>query len=96
MKVTVRTFGGLAPALQPPPREVEASALQPRDAHALAKLVEAVPESAPQSPPRPDERHYEVTIHAGESCKVLHCADSTMPDAVAKLLDFVDVHGRRC
>ena len=95
MKVTLRTYGGFAPALQPKPCEVDECELQPRDAKALEQLVEALPEAQGESPPRPDERHYEIAIQSAQRATVVRCADSSMSDAHAALVEFVERHGRR-
>jgi len=95
VKVVVRTYGGFAPALAPPAREVHSSELPPGEAQALCTLVAAV-RPGPEAAPRPDERHYEVTIDSPGDARVLRCADSSMGDALAALLDFVERHGRRC
>ena len=95
MKVTLRTYGGFAPALQPKPCEVDSHALPQDDARKLERLAKELPARDEPARPVPDERHYEITIESREGCRVVRCADSSLTDAHAALLDFVRRHGKR-
>ena len=95
MKVILRTYGGFAPALHPKPCAVDECELQPHDAKALEQLVDALPDAPAEASPRPDERHYEIAIESPRRNTVVRCADSSMSDAHAALVEFVERHGRR-
>jgi hypothetical protein len=93
VKVTLRTFGGLAPALRPPPREVDGASLDAAGAARLERLAARVGHESTE-PRAPDERRYELAIdHQGE-CRTVRCGDSTMSDAFAAMVAFVHAHGR--
>ena len=94
MKVTLRTYGGFAPALQPKACEVDSHALPQEEARKLERLASGLPSHDAPARPVPDERHYEITIESREGCRVVRCADSSLTDAHAELLDFLRRHGR--
>ena len=94
----MRTFGGFAPALRPPPREVDASRLDAPAAKRLEHLVSALPRSVQSvAPPpherRPDERHYEICIVDAHGERTVKFADSTMTSAYEALVAFIQEHG---
>jgi hypothetical protein len=92
LKLTLRIFGGLAPGLRPPPRELDAASL---DASAHARLERLLGRLTPEEPaPRaPDERRYELTIEQAGECRVVRCGDSTMTEPFEAILDFLRTHG---
>ena len=92
MKLTLRTFGGLAPALRPPPRELDAASLDAAAHARLERLLARLPHDDP-GPRAPDERRYELTIEEGHECRVVRCGDSTMTAPFEAILDFLHTHG---
>lgn len=94
MKVTLKTFGGFAPALRPPPRVVESSRLDAARAHRLEALLAHV--QGAEAPLRaPDERRYELSIEVRGECRTVCCADSTMTPTFADVIAFIEAHGDR-
>ena len=96
MKIIVRTYGGIAPAVRPPARELDASRLAPAEGRQLARLVESLPAADAPTPAHPDEQRYEVTIETATGERVVKCGDATMTDSFALLLEFIEQHGHRC
>ena len=92
MKLTLRVFGGFAPALLPRPRVVDSTRLDPPHASRLAALVKHLHDAAP-SPRHPDERRYELAIDDDGGCRTVCCADSTMTPAFEQVMSFVEEHG---
>ena len=94
MKATLKTFGGFAPALLPPPRVVESSRLDAARAHHLGALLAHV-KGAESRVHVPDERRYELSIEASGECRTVCCADSTMTPTFADVIAFIEAHGER-
>lgn len=90
VKITLKTFGGIAAGIRRPPLVIDSSRMpidRCRELERLARSIGAY-SGAPASP-HPDEMSYHVTIEDGESVREARRSDSTMTPEFAKLVAFV-------
>ena len=93
MKLTLKVFGGFAPALLPRPRVVDTARLDASVAHRLASLVARLPGSD-AAERHPDERRYELAIDDDTGCRTVCCGDTTMTPSFAEVKSLVEKHGK--
>jgi len=98
VKVSLSISGGLAAGLRlgRPPTVVDGSGLSGTEAGELAGLLSAVRGEAPPAQPAarvPDEASYTVTVEDDGAPVVLRRSDTTMSQAFADLLSWLEAHG---
>lgn len=97
MKVTLRSFGGLAGGLGRPAFVVDSTELAEHDRAELQRLVTAaVAGSSAQPGPAaesfPDAQTYEITIEDAGAPVVLEATDGNVPAEFAQLRDWLRHH----
>ena len=99
MKVTLATWGGLAPLLATPAVHVDDADLSKEDAatfRSLATQVMGQPAKSPNNPHARDARSYEVTFETPDGASTtVEQTDATMTPEFADLLQFLRRHHRR-
>jgi hypothetical protein len=94
VKVSIVRGGGIA-GFPTPPTEVSTDSLPPEQSRALEQKVNQsglreLPEDAPAAARHPEDLLYEVSVEDAGSVHTVRLRDSTIPDSIRSLIEWVD------